>query len=87
MSERQWVNKKCELQFHREEAESPTPKAMVARGNAGKAVRVPWKGGGKEREASEWVTGSVRPLPKQVALVRNSRQFDLKKKKKKKESV
>lgn len=27
MSERQWVNKKCELGFHREEAEKPHSKS------------------------------------------------------------
>ena len=77
MSERQWVNKKCELGFHREEAEKPHSKSNGLQeelqerqcGNPGKE--------GANREASEWVRGRLRPLPKQVTLVGNSRQFDL----------
>lgn len=62
MSERQWVNKKCELKFHRDETRRPTPKEWIHEG-----MQEMWRGNSekgvsKEREVSEVVKGSVKPL-------------------------
>lgn len=59
------------LRFRREEAEKPHSKSNGGRkGSKGTLERR------VQREASARVRGRAQPLPKQVTLVGNSRQFD-----------
>lgn len=78
MSERQWVNKKCELKFHREEAERARSKRRGSMRECRKCSEGALGRSGQKKGKTELVEGSVKPLSKRVTLV-ESRQFDLKK--------